>query len=76
MEPVEVNAQPGIPSRAFAAHKSPVESKKYFKGEAIEPNLVGDPKASPEQFKSSSFEQYISPSFGIAGSDDSGLDEI
>ena len=57
IEPVDVKAQPGMPSRALVAHKSPVESKKCFIGEAIEPNLVGEPKARPEQFKRSSLEQ-------------------
>ena len=57
MDPVEVNAIPGTSSKALDAHRSPVESKKYFNGAAIEPNLVGEPIAKPEQLIKSSFVQ-------------------
>ena len=36
---------------------SPVESKKYLRGAAIDPNLVGEPSANPEQFTRSSLVQ-------------------
>ena len=65
MDHVEVNAIPGISSKAFDAHKSPVESRKYLSGEAIDPNLVGEPKARPEQLTKSSLVQYISYFLGI-----------
>ena len=66
---------PGRFSRAFDAHKSPVESKKYFKGEAIDPNLVGEPKASPLQLIRSSLVQYISSFSGISDLTCSDTDE-
>ena len=56
-----MNAIPGLPSSEFVAHKSPVESRKYFIAEAMDPNLVGEPNAIPLQFIKSSFVQYISP---------------
>ena len=57
IELVDVNAIPGIFSKAFVAHKSPVVSKKYLRGEAIEPNLVGEPRARPLQLIKSSLVQ-------------------
>ena len=59
---------PSLSSRAFVPHKSPVESRKYFNGDAIDPNLVGDPIASALQFIRSSLEQYNSPDSGIVDS--------
>ena len=63
-----MKAHPGTPSNEFDVQISPVVSKKYFNGAAIDPNLVGDPKARPEQLIRSSFEQNISPFSGIRGS--------
>ena len=57
IELVDVNANPGIPSSALADQRSPVVSRKYFKGAAMEPNLVGDPSARPLQLIRSSFVQ-------------------
>ena len=59
---------PGLPSSVLEAHKSPVESRKYLRGDAIEPNLVGEPIARPLQLIKSSFVQYISPLSGISSS--------
>ena len=67
---------PGLFSNAFVAHKSPVESKKYFKGDEIEPNLVGEPKARPLQLIKSSLVQKISPDSGITSSICSTFDDI
>ena len=47
---------------------SPVESRKYLSGDAIEPKRVGEPIAIPAQSIRSSFVQYISFSSGITGS--------
>ena len=57
IELVDVKAIPGLFSKAFVAQRSPVESKKYFIGDAIEPNRVGDPIAMPPQLIKSSLVQ-------------------
>ena len=65
MELVEVKAIPGLFSKAFVDQMSPVESKKYLRGAAMDPNRVGDPIARPSQLIKSSLVQYISPESGI-----------
>ena len=59
IDPVEVKAIPGLSSKAFVDQRSPVESRKYLSGAAIDPKRVGEPIARPAQSIKSSFEQYI-----------------
>ena len=49
--------------------------RKYFKGAAIDPNLVGDPSAIPAQPIKSSLVQYISPFSGMLASTASATEE-
>ena len=65
IELVEVKAIPGLFSKAFVDQMSPVESKKYLRGAAMDPKRVGDPIARPSQLIKSSLVQYISPESGI-----------
>ena len=67
MELVEVKAIPGLFSKAFVDQMSPVESKKYLRGAAMDPKRVGDPIARPLQFIKSSFDKNVEKITVITG---------